>query len=494
MNAKGLLAVIWITLAGCASSGPESRLISDAVAALGGADAVNAVNTLVLEGTGNAYNLGQNSSPDAELPRFEVAEYRKAIDFSNMQWRQELVRIPRYVTPNTNPQTQIIAIDNGIGFDVSDNGNVIRQSELASRARHAELYHHPIGLLQVALDPNSQVSNLRSVGTEQSVSIVTSDGTELTLYVNRETGLPSRVQSMTYYSRLLGDVFIETQFGGYEDLDGLQLPTTLTSMLDRFEVLSVSVSNSVNAVTGSLEAPDEVKSRSVPVPGAIVEIEEVGRGLWYLTGQSHHSLVVEFEDHMTLVEAPQDDIRTLAVINAARALNPNKPLTEVINTHHHFDHSGGIRAAVSEGMTIITHELNRNVYRDFVSRTHRLSPDALERNPQTLRIKTVNRAYELSDADQTIEILPIVGSPHADTLLMVYIPAESALVVADVYSTPNPNATNPRFPHVANLIENIQNYNLQVDRILPIHGQSEPFSSVTRAALVEARATAAESE
>ncbi len=438
--------------------------------------------------------MKQNRNPDAELLRFEVAEYRKAIDFSNMRWRQELVRIPRYVTPNTNPQTQITAIDNGIGFNVAVDGNVERQSERDSRARHAELYHHPIGVLQLALDPDTQISDLRTAGTERSVSIVASDGTELTLYVNRETGLPSRVQSMAYYTRHLGDVFVETQFEGYENVDGLQLPTTLTSMLDRFELLSVTVSNSVNGDTGDLEAPDGVKSRSVPVPSAIVEIEEIGQGLWYLTGQSHHSLVVEFEDHLTLVEAPQDDMRTLAVIDAARSLDPEKPLTEVINTHHHFDHSGGIRAAVSEGLTVITHELNQQFYRDSVSRTHRSTPDALGKNPQAMQIETVSEPYELSDARRTVQIFPIVGSPHADTLLMVYFPAERALVVADVYSTPNPNAANPRFPHVANLIENIENYNLRVDRVLPIHGQSEPFSSVTRAAQAEARARAAESE
>ena len=369
-----------------------------------------------------------------------------------------------------------------------------RQSDLDSRARHAQLYHHPIGVLQVAIHPESRISNLRSMGTENILSIVAFDGTELTLYIDKETGLPSRVQSLAYFDRHLGDVFIETQFGGYENVNGLQLPTTVISMLDRFELLSVTVSNSVNGAAGDLAAPIELKSQPAAVPSVSVTVEEIGRGLWYLTGQSHHGLVVEFEDHMTLVEAPQDDIRTLAVIDTARALNPEKPLTEVINTHHHFDHSGGIRAAVSEGLTVITHALNETFYRDSVSRTHLLSPDALQRNPQPLRLKTVSEAVQLSDAMRTVEIFPIIGSHHAETLLMVYFPDERALAVADVYSTPSPDAVNVRFPHVHNLIENIQNYNLSVDRILPVHGQSEPFSNVTHAAELEALAAAADPE
>ena len=50
-----------------------------------------------------------------------------------------------------------------------------------------------------------------------------------------------------------------------------------------------------------------------------------------------------------LIEAPQNDTRALAVIAKARELRPGKPITQVVNTHHHFDHSGGLRAAVSEG-------------------------------------------------------------------------------------------------------------------------------------------------
>ena len=35
---------------------------------------------------------------------------------------------------------------------------------------------------------------------------------------------------------------------------------------------------------------------------------------------------------------------------------PGKPLTEVIVSHHHFDHTGGIRQAMAEGLTLIAHK------------------------------------------------------------------------------------------------------------------------------------------
>jgi glyoxylase-like metal-dependent hydrolase (beta-lactamase superfamily II) len=213
-------------------------------------------------------------------------------------------------------------------------------------------------------------------------------------------------------------------------------------------------------------------------------VEEVAPGVWYLTGQSHHSIVVEFADHLTLIEAPQSDARTLAVIEKARTLRPNKPLTEVIVTHHHFDHAGGLRAAVSEGLSVITHADNRPWFQALVARKHTIVPDALARNPKPLRIRTLRNNYVLRDATRTLELHTIAGSPHNAGLLMVYFPAERLLVQADAYNPPPPTGAPPgaAFPFVASLVENVQRLGLNVERIMPIHGRLLPWSEVVQAA------------
>src|SRR5262249_1780866 len=147
----------------------------------------------------------------------------------------------------------------------------------------------------------------------------------------------------------LGDVAIETSFGEYQDVNGLKLPARLTTKLDKYQTADIKVAKqTVDGDVGDLKAPPAAAS-AAPIAGpppAKGTAEEVAKGVWFLAGQSHHSVLAEFGDHLVLIEAPQNDTRALAVIAKARELRPGKSVTQVVNTHHHFDHSGGLRAAV----------------------------------------------------------------------------------------------------------------------------------------------------
>jgi glyoxylase-like metal-dependent hydrolase (beta-lactamase superfamily II) len=191
------------------------------------------------------------------------------------------------------------------------------------------------------------------------------------------------------------------------------------------------------------------RRRRAGPPPAVVTAER-GEGIWFLAGQSHNSVLVEFTDHLMLIEAPQNDVRTLAVIAKVRELRPGKPLKFVANSHHHFDHSGGIRAAVSEDLTVITHKSNADFYRDMIGRAHTMAPDALSKNPKPLKLETVDDSMVIKDDKMTVQLYHIAGNPHADTLLMAYFPKERILVEADAFS---PGAAVQ--PYAANLLENI---------------------------------------
>jgi glyoxylase-like metal-dependent hydrolase (beta-lactamase superfamily II) len=485
MRLSKCFAIAAFVLAGCASTPPEMAIINDAADALGGAAMIQSVNTLTIEGTGENVNFGQNASPDTQGPILNVTQYKRTLDFAGNRWRLEQIRVP--TVGNTAAQTQILAVDGDVAFNVNPQTMAAaRQNAQVAKDRQAELYHHPIGALRAALAEGAVVSNPRKDGNDDVVDIA-AGGTTVTLYVDATSKMPSKVRTTTdNVNGPLGDVVIETAFADYSDTGGVQLPGRLTTKTDKITTADIQVSsNTANGEVGDLAAPADVAAAQVP--GVFVAnltditVEEAGTGLWYLRGPSHHSVLAEFSDHLVLVEAPQSVARTEAVIAKVKELRPAKPIRYVINTHHHFDHSGGIRAVMAEGATIITHEGNKAFLEEVASRPHTLSPDALSQNPKPATVEGVTEKRVLQDAMRTLEIYPVTGSAHSDTMLMVYFPAERLIVEADLYNPPAPPAANappappPVFPFAANFVENVQKNGLQPARIMPIHGRIVPF-------------------
>jgi glyoxylase-like metal-dependent hydrolase (beta-lactamase superfamily II) len=132
------------------------------------------------------------------------------------------------------------------------------------------------------------------------------------------------------------------------------------------------------------------------------------------------------------------------VIAKARELRPAKPITHVVDSHHHFDHSGGIRAAVSEGAGGDDAQGERGVLPGCRRRAHTLVPDALAKSPKPLKIEPVDDMMVIKDNKRTVQVFHIEGSPHADTLLMTYFPKERILVEADVWSPAPRCSRTPR--------------------------------------------------
>jgi glyoxylase-like metal-dependent hydrolase (beta-lactamase superfamily II) len=294
---------------------------------------------------------------------------------------------------------------------------------------------------------------------------------------------------------------VETEFSDYQNAGDLRLPRRLVSSLDgrpiaRMTVTSSSVPESLDGplpastVTtftkiARLEAPPVLKASRAAPPESAVSAEEIGRGVWYLTGGTHHSVLVEFADHLALIEAPLDEARTLALLAKARELRPEKPVKRLIVTHHHFDHTGGLRAAVANDLTVIARETGgaRAFYEEVVKRPHTLVPDLLARTPKPLRLETFDTEYVLKDATRVVELYAIAGSRYADTLLMAYLPAERLLIEADVFTPADLRSRRTiGFPFAANLLENIASRKLNVERIVPLHGRIVPLSDLTEAA------------
>ena len=431
---------------------------------------------MVIEGEGVNGNLGQDMTPEATSQAFALTDYRRTIDIAAGRGRIEQTRTPNFAYfQGLAPQKQVLGIDGDVGYNVAPSGTATRVSNAAARDRRADLYHHPLTILRAALDPAAMLAI--PANQANAVQITTADGFMFTLTIDSTTKLPARVVSMTDNPNL-GDVSIETSFDDYQDVNGLKLPAHLTTKTDNYRTVEIRAKKqSLDSDVGNLSAPAAAAS-APPVTGPptpVVSVEEVADGVWFVSGQSHHSVLVEFSDHLMLIEAPLNEARTLAVIAKVRELHPNKPLTQVVNSHHHFDHSAGIRAAISEGLAVITHKANGPFFQDAAARPHTIVPDALEKNRKPLKLETVDDAMEFKDQTMAVTLYHIAGNPHGDAMLMAYFPKDRILVEADAYS---PGSAVQ--PYAANLLENVAKRRLSVKQIVPLHGTMVPFSELQK--------------
>jgi glyoxylase-like metal-dependent hydrolase (beta-lactamase superfamily II) len=464
--------VMALVALGCSSAPPEMQLLRDAAEAMGGVEAIMAAPMGRMDGSGRAYALGQNVTTSGPLPERAVESYRVRGNFAAHQFQAEIASANFLGIIGTTVE----GLDGDVAYLVGGNGAAQQLDGAAARARQAQYYHHPLMLVRAALDQESPmaatVSDLRDEMGETVVDIATSDGIQLSLFVDPDSGLPSRISSMSSDVNL-GDVTITSTFSDWAITEGgLRLPGTIRRMVDEFPALDLTVSYDVSPAGEDVSAPADLAPPAPPV--ANVTVEELADGVWCLAGESHHSVLVAFPEFGVLVESPQHDTRTLAVIARARELLGDLPLTHVVNTHHHFDHSGGVRAAVAEGLTVVTHEDNADLYATLVARPHTLAPDHLALNPQPLELALVtgDEVYEITGGARTLQVFRVTGDPHNAGMLAAYLPAERILIEADDY-TPGRGG-----PSADALLRAVRDRGLTPQRIAPLHGQVVPFSDL----------------
>ncbi len=484
---------------------PELQLVRRSADALGGRDRVMALKTLQIVGNGELayFDGGGNITGDPAAPQKwqKVLEYRRAIDLEHWRTRVQQRLKMDFVFASTVGQLGLNRLNETLDGDVAYNigGGFLANPQqgappqpagaAAARQRRVELLAHPITIIRAALDPTTRLSNLRKDGDLQLVDVTVRQGDTLTLAVNATSSLPQWVSYVGPHVNL-GDVRYETHFVGYEPEKGLQLPTAFATSIDWRNVVHLKLDvdrNIVDEPIEDLSAPASVRAAAPPrgaqEGGANLQPIKAADHVWYMNGNTFF----EFDDHLTMVEANRPDAALQPILQVANALVPGKRVTQVIQTHHHFDHSVGLRAAVAEGLTIIAQRGNEGIFREMVARPARLFPDALGKNPKPLKFMPVDDHLKLKDATNEVDIYHLVGNYHMADAVIVHVPASRLLVEGDL--------TTQNWDYNwwgDSLMNNIDYRKIKVDTLLAVHGQQPlPLAEVVSAIERQVRNTQA---
>ena len=501
-----LLTAALVALMAQSVRAQDARGVLQAVAQNIGADNLK---TLQISGSkGWSAAPGASYSPSDDWTRFEVTSYMKQFDFNAHFSREQMARqwgpysrlgggqgVPdkgqQHIDFVLSSNTAWVLSGGGAGpYDREGYMDGIPVAEMWQ----LDMIMTPPGFVKAALAPGAEpvIVTTGPRGHRLSyVSIVALGKYHVAATVNER----NEIESVTTHvaNPMFGDMLYEWRYGSYKQFGTVKYPSVIHH--EEGDVRLNPAHNAMEIEVSEVQpnAPVEILT---PAPGveklpggsvAPVDSKQLAEGVWYIGGIRHASAAVEFRDFVTVIEAPLNERRAIAVIDEVHRLVPNKPIRYLVNTHHHFDHSGGMRTFVAEGATVVTHHMNRDFYENvvFSPAPRTLEPDRLSLlNPDQLPnpvMELVNGKYVISDGARTLDVYVVPPFGHTADMVIAYLPRERMVINADMYTPPEKGKPLPK-PNedTRALLETIQRLGLDVSTHVGLHGGVGPEDDLVK--------------
>ena len=475
-----ITALAVAALASCATVPTESAqaVLQRANLAMGGAT----LRSISFAGSGNGATFGQAYEAGKAWPRVALSSFSRLADYDNAAFREDAAR--SRAEPSGGGAVPLMGLGeqrtSGLmrgGFAWNMAGPAPLPAPLAVDGRTHDLWTTPHGVIKAALANQASVSVRNEDGRPMTaVSFAVPGRFRATALVNA-AGLVEQIESVQP-NAVMGDTASVIRFSDYRDFGGVKFPMRIRQDMGGFPVLDLVVNEVKPNAPSGIEVPALVSAAVERVTA-----DKVAEGVWFMAGGSHNSVAIEMKDHLMVIESPLFDGRAMPMLAEVKKLSPGKPIRYVVNSHHHFDHAGGLRAAIAEGATLVTSELARPFYEKTFANPNRINPDALEKSGRRAEVTGVSGKRTFTDGTRVVDVHYIEGSLHAQGFLMVYLPKEKILIEADAYTPGPPNAPAPSPANELhlNLVRNMERLNLQVEQVLPLHGRMVAVTELYRA-------------
>ena len=451
-----------------------------------GADGVNSVT---FYGSGANYNLGQSNNAQGPWPRVNLNDYRRSIDLS---------------VPSSRAAAQTFAAPPQGTPAVAGQFNQLITPQQNTWAQQLEIWITPWGFLRGAAANNATAQARTVGGTRYNVltwnAPIKSPGGQpyrVVGYVNAQTNMVDRVETWLE-NPIFGDMHVEAVYSNWREANnGFKFPSTIVQRRAGSPTFDAQIlgaeANPANiaelmtpppAQGGRAGGPGGAPAGGGQPPAVTASSEKLADGVYRITG-GYNALAVEFNDHIVMFEpGPQNEARALANIAEIKRVIPNKPIRYGILSHHHFDHTSGLPAAVAEGITIVTHENNKAFFERALAAPRTLAPDVMSKSGKKAVIEGVRDKRVFTDGTRTLEVHEIKGLPHADGMLIAYLPKERVVAYADMYNAPAQGQPGFLNEGTKVFVANLDRLKLDWDRLVSVHTPT-PDRPIMRAEVME---------
>ena len=285
---------------------PIASPAQDARATLdGAAKAMSSVEVKSLEwsGSGVFFAPGQSYTPGQPWPRFIAKSQTRSVNYETASLRDDVVRMqgenpPRGggVQPVRGEQRQLFVLSGDQAWTVV--GDAAVPTPIALTERQMQLWTTPHGVIRAALANNATVQGRIIAFALPGRMTVRATLNDQNLVERVDAVIPNAV---------VGDLPVEITYSDYRDFGGVKFPTRIRQSAGGFPTLDLTVTDVKANGPVDIQVPDAVRQATNVY--ARVATQMVADGVWYLTGGSHHSVVIEMKDHLIVVEGPLNEQR-----------------------------------------------------------------------------------------------------------------------------------------------------------------------------------------
>jgi len=468
------------------------EVLEAGIKAMGGLDALEAINNISREMSGVRTEEGQGPRPiphrgdyysNGEAPVVNHPKIKHVHDLRGQRLSDSLDDVIFGGQPLRirNILTKDVAINVDYNLGTVDE----RQLPNAAAARANRSRRYPEILLPMVWD---RLETLRYLGESEYegrkqwvISFAHQNGAQISLYFNAQTGLFTKSEILSD-NPVLGDTADELVYDDWRPVGKLTLPFRYIIKVGGMtlqDLRATSITIDAKLDESLFLAPEGLaKVERTPPARKIVKLgEDV-----YLAPGDYNSVFVAFNDYVLALEAGSDNQSSANVIAQIKETAPGKPIRYLVSTHFHFDHISGARSFIAEGTTIVTTPDAKSVIERAAAAAHAMRPDALSLSPRAPVIETMKGKRVFDDGAHRVELYEF-SNPHCAEMIIAWLPKEKILFEADMLDITYPDHIGQGGEDTAALLEKIQEIGLAVERIVPVHGQLGTMDNLRRAVL-----------